>query len=166
MTVALIWAADRAGAIGSGNTIPWRVPEDQRRFRDLTSGHPVIMGRRTWDSLPPRFRPLPNRHNIVITRDASWSAEGATAVTDVDSALHLAQREDDTVVISGGEQIYALALPHADTLWVTDIDLKIDAPDAFAPAVAEADWETVADHGWQTSSTGIRYRYRDLARRG
>lgn len=165
MTVALIWAADRAGAIGSGNTIPWRVPEDQKRFRELTTGHPVIMGRRTWDSLPPRFRPLPNRHNIVVTRDHRWSADGATAVTDFEAALRVGRDDDDTVVVSGGEQIYTLALPHADALWVTDIDLTIDGPDAFAPSVDEAVWETVTDHGWETSTTGIRYRYRDLARR-
>ncbi|MGZ8179893.1 dihydrofolate reductase [Williamsia sp. SKLECPSW1] len=166
MTIALIWAADRAGAIGSDNTIPWRVPEDQRRFRELTTGHPVIMGRRTWDSLPPRFRPLPHRHNIVVTRDEAWSAEGATTAGDLDRALGTARGEDETVVVLGGAQIYALAMPHADTLWITDIDVTIDAPDAFAPPVDEADWDTVADHGWQTSTTGIRYRYRDLARRG
>ena len=165
MTIALIWAADRAGAIGRDNTIPWRVPEDQKRFRELTTGHPVIMGRRTWDSLPPRFRPLPNRHNIVVTRDAGWSAGGATPAADVDSALAVAGAEDDTVVVLGGAQVYALAMPHADTLWITDIDLEIDAPDAFAPSVDAGDWETVTDHGWQTSTTGIRYRYRDLARR-
>jgi dihydrofolate reductase len=166
MTLALIWAADRAGAIGSGNTIPWRVPEDQRRFRELTSGHPVIMGRRTWDSLPSRFRPLPNRHNIVVTRNPAWTADGATTAADVDTAVATARSEDDTVVILGGAQIYALAMPLADTLWVTDIDVEIDAPDAYAPAVDATEWETVTDHGWRTSTTGIRFRYRDLTRRG
>ncbi|GAA2050336.1 dihydrofolate reductase [Williamsia deligens] len=164
MTVALIWAADRAGAIGSGNAIPWRVPEDQRRFRELTTGHPVVMGRRTWDSLPPRFRPLPNRHNIVVTRDESWSDVGATTVHDVQSALDLARGEDDTVVVTGGGEIYAAAMEYADTLWITDVDVTVEDPDAYAPVVDEERWDTT-DHGWQTSSSGVRYRYRDLVRR-
>ena len=77
MTVGLIWAQTRGGVIGRDNAIPWRVPEDMALFQRITAGHPVVMGRRTWDSLPARFRPLADRRNIVITRQPDWSADGA-----------------------------------------------------------------------------------------
>ncbi|GAC82977.1 dihydrofolate reductase [Gordonia paraffinivorans NBRC 108238] len=164
--VRLVWAqgndvAGKGAAIGRDNTIPWRVPEDLARFKELTLGHPVIMGRKTWDSLPPRFRPLPGRTNIVVTRNPDWSAEGALVARSVDAALALA--DDDSVSVIGGGEIYRAAMEHATELCVTEIDVDVEEADAFAPGIGP-EW-TVAEAGeWQTSTTGIRYRFVDHTR--
>ena len=160
MPLGLIWAQARAadggaGVIGRDGGLPWRLPEDLAHFRALTTGRPVIMGRATWDSLPPRFRPLPGRTNIVLTRRETL--EGAAAVPDVAAALRLA---GGGWVIGGG-QVYAATIALADRLEVTEIDLAIDG-DARAPQI-DATWRRVAvDPGpaaWHTSSTGLRYRF-------
>ena len=132
--VALLAAVARNGAIGRGNDLLWRDPADQRHFRALTLGHPVVMGRRTWDSLPARFRPLPGRRNIVLTRDVGWRAAGAEAVPTIDAALALAANAERVFMIGGGE-LYTLALPLADELLLTEIDADLDG-DTFFP-----DWD-------------------------
>ncbi|MBY6438354.1 dihydrofolate reductase [Rhodococcoides kroppenstedtii] len=153
MTVGLIWAQDRHGVIGRDGGIPWRVPEDMAHFREVTAGGRVVMGRRTWDSLPDRFRPLPGRTNIVLSRDASWAAEGAARAASLDEAL---LGGTDTWII-GGAEIYALALPHADVLEVTELDLEVDGGDAVAPEIPD---EFVADAGdRQESMSGVGYRF-------
>lgn len=156
--ISLIWAQATNGVVGYDNTLPWRIPEDLARFRALTTGGTVVMGRRTWESLPPRFRPLPDRANVVVTRDASYDAPGAVVVTSLDEAL---ARADD-VWIGGGAEIYAATMPIADRLVITDVDLDV-AGDAFAPQVGP-EWQEVEVGEWQTSSTGIRFRWRDLVR--
>ena len=113
------------------NGLPWRLPEDLQHLRRVTMGHPVIMGRRTWESLPPRFRPLPGRRNIVVTRQTQWRADGAEAVTSLDAALALVGDEDDAFVI-GGAELYRDALPRADALVLTEIELDFDG-DTFFP---------------------------------
>src|SRR5699024_1639276 len=89
--LGMIWAQAHGGVIGAGGAMPWHLPEDLAHFKATTAGHPVIMGRATWDSLPPRFRPLPGRRNIVVTRDPRWSAEGAQACRTPDEAVHAAR---------------------------------------------------------------------------
>ena len=161
MSVALIWAQSRDGVIGADGGIPWRLPEDSRRFRELTSGGVVVMGRKTWDSLPERFRPLPNRRNIVISRDGGWSGEGAERTDDISEAL----AHDDVWVI-GGAQLYAATIDVAERLEVTEIDLEVPG-DALAPIV-DGSWMLAAsepDDGWSTSSTGLRYRFLTYTRR-
>ncbi|MBY6365450.1 dihydrofolate reductase [Rhodococcoides corynebacterioides] len=153
MTVGLIWAQDRHGVIGRDGGIPWRVPEDMAHFREVTAGARVVMGRRTWDSLPERFRPLPGRTNIVISRDASWAAEGAARAATLDEAL---LGGTDTWII-GGAQIYALALPHADVVEVTELDLDVDGGDTVAPEIPDAYAATAGE--WQDSTSGVRYRF-------
>jgi dihydrofolate reductase len=163
--IQLVWAQDRNGAIGRANTIPWRVPEDMRRFRELTGTSPVIMGRRTWESLPAAFRPLPGRRNIVISRNPALDADGAEVVGSVDEAYELTGARDDatTVSVMGGEQIYRASIGGADELRVTELDLEVENPDAFAPGIDDT-WQ-VADRGeWLTSSTGTRYRFVDYRR--
>lgn len=165
MTLGLVWAQTPAGVIGHDGAIPWHVPEDQARFRRLTTGHPVVMGRATWDSLPPRFRPLPGRDNVVLTRSPGWDAPGAIVVHDVDDARRVIAGRDAWVI--GGGQVYAAFLDDADRLEVTEVD--VDAPgDAYAPAVDPAVWAVdvvePAD-GWHTSSTGVRFRYVTYRRR-
>jgi dihydrofolate reductase len=133
LKVSLLAAVARGGVIGRGGTIPWHLPEDLARFRELTTGHTVIMGRRTWDSLPDRFRPLPGRRNIVVTRSPEWSADGAERAGSVDEALALVGG-DERVFVLGGAEVYAAALPSADELLLTEIDLDV-AGDTFFPAL-------------------------------
>jgi dihydrofolate reductase len=158
--LGLIWAQSTSGVIGRDGDIPWQVPEDLTRFKELTIGHTVVMGRRTWDSLPARFRPLPGRRNVVLTHHTDFVAGGATVVHGLDEAL----TDLDTWVI-GGEQIYTLALPRASRCEVTEIeiDLPRDDGDAVAPVLDEM-WVGTSGE-WQTSSTGVRYRFHSYHRR-
>lgn len=130
--LVVIAGVARGGAIGRDNALPWRLPEDLRRFRSVTLGHPVIMGRRTWESLPASVRPLPGRRNIVVTRDPGWRAAGAERAASLDDALALAAAADNAFVI-GGAELYAAALPRADALLLTEIDADIAGADAFFP---------------------------------
>ncbi|MFT4258476.1 dihydrofolate reductase [Microbacterium sp.] len=150
--VGLIWAEAHGGVIGAEGGMPWHVPEDLAHFKEVTLGEPVVMGRKTWDSLPERFRPLPGRENIVITRQQDWAAHGARRAATVAEAV----RGEDRAWVIGGAEIFRQVLPDADRLEVTEIDLEVDG-DAFAPP--RAGWRLVDEGEWQTSSTGIRYRF-------
>ena len=153
MSLGLIWAQSTSGVIGRDNAIPWRLPEDLGRFKELTMGHTVIMGRLTWESLPAKVRPLPGRRNVVVTRQAGYVADGATVVGGLDEAL---TGEENWVI--GGAQIYALALPTANRCEVTEveIDLPREPGDAMAPELDEEWTGTPGD--WLTSASGLRYR--------
>lgn len=120
-TLSLIAAVARNGVIGKDNTLLWRLPEDLQFLKRTTLGYPVIMGRKTWDSLPARVRPLPGRSNIVVTRNPDWQAEGALATTSLQAALSQLGDAPKAFVI-GGAELYALALPLADELVLTEID--------------------------------------------
>ncbi len=158
--LSLIWAQSTSGVIGRDGGIPWRLPEDQMRFKELTMGRTVVMGRRTWDSLPARFRPLPGRRNVVLTRQPDFPAHGATVVETLDEAL----TDPETWVI-GGEQIYALALPRASRCEITEveIDLPRDDGDSVAPLLDEIWLGTTGE--WLTSESGLRYRFHSYLRR-
>jgi dihydrofolate reductase len=130
--ISLVAALARDGVIGRDNGIPWRIPEDMARFRETTMGYPVVMGRKTWDSIPDRFRPLPGRRNIVVTRNVGWNADGAERAGSLEDALSLAAEAGDVFVIGGGE-IYAAALPLADELLLTEIDAVVDGDTSFPP---------------------------------
>jgi dihydrofolate reductase len=130
MTVSLVAAVTRGGVIGRDGGIPWRIAEDMARFRELTTGHAVVMGRRTWESLPDRFRPLPGRDNVVVTRNPDWSAQGADRAASVEDALELLESAPRVFVIGGG-QVYAAALPFADELLLTEIAADIDGDTTF-----------------------------------
>ena len=142
MALNLIYACADNGVIGRDNTLPWHLPEDLAHFRQLTMGCPVLMGRKTWDSLPPRFRPLPGRLNLVLTRQADWHAEGATRVTTIDEALALCPASQDLWVI-GGAEVYTLALPPAHRLEITEVHLQVEG-DAWAPRLEPTHWPEVA----------------------
>jgi dihydrofolate reductase len=144
LKVSVIAAVARGGMIGRDGGIPWRLPEDLRRFRELTVGHAVVMGRRTWESLPDRFRPLPGRTNIVVTRNRNWSAQGAYRAGAVEEALELLGSEPQVFVIGGGE-IYAAALPFADELLLTEIDADI-AGDTTFPSWDREEFEEIERH--------------------
>ncbi len=131
MRISLVAAVARGGVIGRGGTLPWRIREDMAHFRAVTTGHPVVMGRRTWESLPDRFRPLPGRRNVVVTRNAAWHNRDAERATSLEDALRLLADEEQMSVIGGGE-LFAAALPFADELALTEIDLEVDG-DTFFP---------------------------------
>ncbi|MBV7541677.1 dihydrofolate reductase [Acidovorax sp. sic0104] len=135
MPLHLIYARAANGIIGKDNALPWHLPEDMAHFKQLTQGCPVVMGRKTWDSLPPRFRPLPGRTNIVITRQADWQAEGARRAGSLPEALAQCDA-GQTVWVIGGAQIYADALPLADRLEVTEIGRDFEG-DAHAPVLGD-----------------------------
>ena len=119
----MVWAQARGGVIGADGGLPWHLPEDLALFRRLTTGSTVVMGRRTWESLPERFRPLPGRLNVVLTSDRAWAADGAHAAGSVDEVL----AEHAAFWVIGGGAVYAEFLPHADRLVVTDVDGMIDS---------------------------------------
>lgn len=134
MKVSLLAAVARGGVIGRDGGLPWRIAEDVARFKALTTGHAVVMGRRTWDSLPDHFRPLPGRRNIVVTRNLDWSAEGAERAVSLEEALRMLDGGLRVYVI-GGAEVYAAALALADELVLTEIDLDVEG-DTFFP-----DWD-------------------------
>ena len=162
MQINLIYARSANGVIGKDGVMPWHLPEDLAHFKRLTQGHPVIMGRKTWDSLPPRFRPLPGRTNIVITRQADWQAEGALTAASLQEALALCKDVQD-VWIMGGAQIYTLAEPLASRIEVTEIHQDFDG-DAFAPTLG-SDWLEVAREA-HTAASGLNFSFVTYRRAG
>jgi dihydrofolate reductase len=169
-TVGLIWAESDGGIIGSDGALPWHVPEDLAHFKELTLGSPVVMGRKSWDALPERFRPLPGRRNIVVTRNPDWSAEGAEVAHSLDAALELAAASGtgngSTTWVIGGAQVFSSAMNRADRLEVTEIRAQFDG-DTTAPVIDENWHQVEADPatGWHTSSTGLQYRFLRYDRR-
>lgn len=165
MTLISIWAQGHGRVIGKDGTVPWHVPEDLALFKRVTIGHPVIMGRVTWQSLPEKFRPLPGRRNIIVTRDPDFVADGGEIVTSLEQARAATQGE--TAYVMGGASIYEAAMSVIDGIIVTDIDVPVEGGDAHAPALP--DWDIVAanpDRGWHHSTSGADYRFTALARPG
>ncbi|WP_263732359.1 dihydrofolate reductase [Cellulomonas sp. SG140] len=180
MSLALVWAQTADGVIGRDGTLPWHLPEDLARFRRLTAGHAVVMGRRTWESLPERMRPLPDRRNVVLSRDPAYRAAGAQVCSSLEAALDLLGADEEVWVI-GGAALFAEAITRAGRLEVTDVDLDVPG-DTYAPPVDPARWRPVAVDGdqpleaalahgqaldagpWLVSRTGTRYRFRSYTR--
>ena len=162
MTIALVAAIARGGVIGRDNTIPWRLPEDVAYFKALTTGHPVVMGRRTWCSLPDRFRPLPDRRNVVVTRNPAWHGEGAERAASLGEALQLLGGEARVFVI-GGAELYAAALPVADQLLLTEIDADVEG-DTFFPPFDRAAFDEVSRER-HVSADGTAFSFVVYARR-
>jgi len=162
MQLSLIAAVGRRGEIGRGNDLLWRTREDQLHFKNTTMGHPVVMGRKTWDSLPERFRPLPGRRNIVVSRNASFEAQGAEVVASLDAALALAVGTPRVFVV-GGAQLYALALPRAHELVLTEVDAEFEA-DVFFPAWDRTAFDEVAREA-HTDPEGRGYAFVTYRRR-
>ena len=131
-SISLIAAVARNGVIGRANQLIWRLPEDQQFFRRTTTGHPVVMGRKTWDSLPANRRPLPGRRNLVLTRQPQWAAPGAERATSLAQALQMA-RGAERVFVIGGAELYALAIAQADELLLTEIERDFDGDTHFPP---------------------------------
>lgn len=135
-TVTMIAAVGRNGVIGRDGALPWHLPGDLPRLKRITTGHVVVMGRRTYDSIG---RPLPGRTTIVVTRDADWAADGVTARHDIESALRTAARVDPQVYVLGGAEIYRLAMPYADVLLISEVPQSPDG-DTYFPDIDPAAW--------------------------
>ncbi len=160
MKLALIAAVARNGAIGRDNALLWHLPGDLPRFKQLTMGSPLIMGRKTYDSIG---RPLPGRRNIVITRNAGWSVPGVEVAHSLDEALVLVAEAPQAFVMGGG-QIYAQALPHADELLLTEVDQDVADADTFFPDWPRGDFRETARETHQAS--GLHFAYVNYLRRG
>lgn len=156
LTLVAAMAADRV--IGIDNRLPWHLPEDLRHFKAVTLGKPVVMGRKTFESIG---RPLPGRHNIVVTRQPDWQADGVACAHGIDEALRLAGNVDEVCVI-GGAELYAQALAVADRLLLTEIDLTVDG-DARFPDFRAAGWREVARSA-HVSADGLGYAFVEYRR--
>lgn len=160
--VHLIWAQAQHRAIGAANALPWHLPEDLNHFKEMTLGFPVLMGRRTYESLPRR--PLPGRPNHVVTQN-SHLVLGATGHTDLVAALStLAVQGHSAIFVIGGGQLFAAALPFATHLHVTDIELVVPHADCFAPEIPPF-FDCHAQTAWQLSSSGLRFRFSEWRRK-
>jgi len=141
--LTLIAAVARDGAIGRAGGMPWHLPADLAHFKRITQGHPVVMGRKTWDSLPPRFRPLPGRRNVVVTRQAGWRAAGAEQAASLDDALGRFAA-DEAVFVIGGGQLYEQALSKAKRLVLTEVQTTVPDADTHFPAWDRAAFREVS----------------------
>jgi dihydrofolate reductase len=156
--LTIIVATDLDNGIGIDNTLPWHLPEDLAHFKRLTSGHPIIMGRKTFDSIG---RPLPNRRNIVVTRNGDWRHEGVDAVASLEEARMLVGGEAQAFII-GGAQIYEQALPLTDQVILTRIGQRF-ACDAFFPPLPAGEWQEQAREE-HVSAAGLPYAFVTLRR--
>lgn len=154
-TITLIAALARNGVIGRNNQMPWKIPGEQAYFKRMTMGHPIVMGRKTWESIG---RPLPGRRNVVVTRNRQFVAPGAEAVASLDEALTQTGDADEIFIIGGGE-LYAQALPRAHRLLLTEIDAEFEG-DAFFPVFDRSQWlETSRERYLPTQDQPFRHSF-------
>lgn len=160
-SISLIAALDRQRAIGRGNALPWRIPEDLKRFKALTLGKPLLMGRKTAESLG---RALPGRLNLVLTRTGQVPFTGMQAVASVEEAVRHAADAGELMVIGGGE-VYELALPQASRLYLTHVDTCVEDADTWFPAIDSSQWDVTCEQSGEQTSAGLNYAFRDYQRR-
>lgn len=160
--VVAIVAAAKDMAIGRQGLIPWRLPEDMAHFKQTTMGHPVIMGRKTWESLPKR--PLPGRRNIIVTRNPDYQADGGEIAASPEAAIALCPPDSAPVIIGGGE-IYRLALPYCTKAIITEVETEIPDADTFFPALPADEWKVTETSDTLESKSGLRYRFVTYSRR-
>ncbi|MDN0074594.1 dihydrofolate reductase [Crenobacter sp. SG2303] len=156
--ITLVVAMAENRAIGINNTLPWHLPEDLKHFKAVTLGKPVVMGRKTWDSIG---RPLPGRRNIVVTRNADWAADGAEPAHSLGAALALAGDAEEICVI-GGAELYGQAIESADRLLVTEVGLTV-AGDAFFPVIDRSRWQETGRESHQRED-GLVYAFVEYRR--
>ncbi|KAA3663564.1 MAG: type 3 dihydrofolate reductase [Chloroflexi bacterium] len=141
MMLSLIVAMDKNRLIGADNHLPWRLPDDMAWFKEKTIGKPVLMGRKTHESIPAKFRPLPGRHNIVVTRNRAFTSPGCTVVHSIDGAI-AAAGDVEEVVVAGGAELYRQLLPQVERLYLTKVDVDLDG-DAYFPEIDPAEWHEI-----------------------
>lgn len=158
---SIIVALSKNMVIGKGNDLIWEIPDDHIRFKNITMGHPVVMGRKTWESIPEKFRPLPGRTNFVITRDISYSAPGAKVTASLEDALAQAQSApgSEEIFIVGGGEIYKQALPLTDRLYLTVIDKEVEG-DTFFPEYKDLFIKKISEEPREFE--GLKYSYLTL----
>ncbi len=157
MRISIVVAVSDNNAIGIGGGLLWRLPKDMQYFKELTTGHHVLMGRKTWDSIPSKFRPLSDRVNIVVTRQKDFKAEGALVVKSVEEGIELARNagEKELMVIGGGE-IYKQAYNQTDKLYLTRVHATFIDADTFGPAVLSNEWKVVST---ESHSADEKHKY-------
>ncbi|MCH5233835.1 MAG: dihydrofolate reductase [Muribaculaceae bacterium] len=158
--VHLIVAIGEDGAIGKNGDLIWKISDDLKRFKTLTMGHPVIMGRKTWDSLPKK--PLTGRRNIIVTRQKDFQAPGAEAVNSIEEALRITENEKPFVM--GGAEIYNAFLPYVNILDLTKVDAKCEVADAFLQLELSSGWELIEESEKKTTPEGVNYHYQTFRR--
>ncbi len=158
MIISIIAAMAKNRVIGRNNYIPWKLPEDMKRFKELTTGKPVVMGRKTFESIG---RPLPNRANIIVTRDKNYKADNCVVVHSAGEAIKAAKGNEEVMII-GGAEIYKQFLPRADRLYLTLIDKEFEG-DAYFPEFDKNEWEEVSRE--EHESNGLRYAFVNLERK-
>ncbi len=157
MSLALIAAVSKNNCIGRGGTLPWHIPEDLAHFKALTRGTTVLMGRKTWESIPEKFRPLPGRKNVVISRQPDYPVpDGVALFTSPDAAL--AAHQNELVMVIGGAELYRQTINQADTLYLTHVDREVDG-DAFFPPIDATIWERTVEEP-HTGFTFVTYTRR------
>ncbi|NUP74589.1 MAG: dihydrofolate reductase [Sinomonas sp.] len=162
--IGLIWAQAQGRVMGRAGSMPWHVPEDMAHFASVTKGHPVVMGRKTWESIPATYRPFSERTNIVVTRSDGWEAEGAVVVHSLEEGFATAREAPGghRTWLIGGAELFEQGLTHpaVDIAVVTDLDLDVEG-DTFAPELGpewQPEWVKPADGSWLESRSGLRYR--------
>lgn len=160
----LIYIRASNDVIGHKGTLPWHLPEDLKHFRAVTMSHPVIMGRKTWDSLPAKFRPLPGRRNIVVTRQRDWAASGAEVAHTMHDALALAHETQEVFVI-GGAEAYVQALPLATRIFITEIERDFEG-DTFMPPLDSSWHETSRERHFSGEPNNFHYSFMTYEKTG
>ena len=158
-TISIIVAASDNNVIGRGNDLPWRLPTDMKYFKEKTLGKKVIMGRKCWDSIPEKFRPLPNRENIVVTRDFSFKAKDSLVVHDYEMLLSATKydKSDIETFVIGGAEIYKIAFNYADRLYLTRIEGEVEG-DVYLEGFNENDW-LLKEQSQVIEENGFKYRF-------
>ncbi|WP_453995627.1 dihydrofolate reductase [Bacillus nitroreducens] len=139
--ISLLVAMDKNRLIGKDNDLPWRLPADLAYFKRVTMGHPIIMGRKTYDSIG---RPLPGRENIIVTRDTSYKMEGCKVIHSIDEILKLNEEHDQELFVIGGAEIFKEILPYSDRLYITEIDEEFEG-DTYFPAFDKSEWKVISE---------------------
>ena len=157
--ISIIAAASKNLVIGKDNDLPWNIPSDLKNFKKITEGHFVIMGKNTWESIPEKFRPLPNRKNIVITRNLNYNAVGATVINDLETIINFFKNDNENgeVFIIGGAQIYKEAFKYADKLYLTQIFNEIDG-DTYLEGLDFSEW-VLTETSEHIEENGIEFRF-------
>lgn len=158
MTIELIVAMSNNYAIGNNNKLLWHIPEDLRRFKELTSGHSVLMGRKTWESLPEKYRPLPNRENFVLSSNKSFIANGAETIHSLD-LIPLREK----LFVIGGSEIYRQTIQYADIIHLTQVHINVEEADAFFPKFDLTMWD-ISD-SMVSSDENYKYSFLTLKRK-